>query len=91
MFSHFFHSGGTRVFYCMHTLCCITFPFKLDLWIICDVDTMLYFVIVCPFLFILVERTKMVIMSLIGTFMNLISALMYITYVEGRTYGYVTC
>ena len=67
----------------MHTLCCITFPFKLDLWIICDVDTMLDFFIMFSFLFILVERTKAVIV-------NLISTLMYITYVKGRTYGYVT-
>ena len=91
MFSHFFRSGGTRVFYYMHTLCRLTFSFKLDLWIICDVDTTPDFFIMFSFLFILVKRAKEVVMNLMSALMNLISPLVYITYVEGRTYGYVTC
>ena len=75
----------------MHTLGFITFAFKLDLRIICDVDTMPDFFVIFSFLFILVEGAKEVIMNLMSTLMSLISALMYITYVEDRTYGYVTC
>ena len=91
MFGHFFCSGSSRIFYSQHTLCFIASPFKLDLWIICDVDTMLDFFIMFSFLFILVKRAKEVVMNLMSALMNLINPLMYITYVEGRTYGYVTC
>ena len=89
MFSYFFCRWHTRVFHNMCPFCLVAFSFEFDLRVICDVATELTVIILFPFFRILVERTQTIIMNGVRTVMDLISACVDITNIEGWPYGYV--
>ena len=89
VFGYFLGCWRARISHNLWALSFRPLSFELYLSVICDVITLFNLFAVSPFLHILVERAKMVIVVLLGPLVDVIGPFPNITYVEGWSYGCV--